>query len=240
MTEGSLKRVLLVDDDADIRQIGAMALRRVGGLEVEVCEGGRQALRRARSFEPDLILLDVMMPGMDGPAVAEAFRGTPQCKHVPIVFVTAKAQKHEIARYLDLGALGVIKKPFDPMALADNLRELWARHITEEERSLPDDDDLEELHRRYQRKLRVRADRLDELLRKIPSGRPAECLQEVRWIAHKLAGSGAMFGLPRVSAIGAELEVLALELLANDRRPAREDLEEMQGLVDDLRHELPA
>ena len=235
MTVRPLKRVLLVDDDADIRQVGAMALRRVGGLEVAVCEGGRQALERAPSFDPELILLDVMMPGMDGPAVAEAFQNMPQFENVPIVFVTAKAQKHEIARYLDLGALGVIKKPFDPMALAENLRELWARHHTEEVRSLPGGDDLEELHRRYRRKLRSRTERLDELLTKIASERPADCLQEIRWIAHKLAGSGAMFGFPKVSTICAELEVMALELLANERLPAREDLEEMQGHVDDLR-----
>jgi len=119
-----IQKVLLVDDEDDIRTIGQLSLARVGGWQCALAAGGQAALELAQSFHPDLVLLDVMMPGMDGPSTLQALRQLPATRDVPVIFMTAKVQKHEVARYLELGALGVISKPFDPMSLPADIRRL--------------------------------------------------------------------------------------------------------------------
>lgn len=123
----SLQRIMLVEDDADIQAVGQLALEAVGGFTVCVCDSGQAALAQLAPFKPDLILLDVMMPGMDGLATLTALRATAEGQTVPVMFMTAKVQAHEIANYKALGALDVISKPFDPMTLSDSIREIWAR-----------------------------------------------------------------------------------------------------------------
>jgi CheY-like chemotaxis protein len=117
-------RVLLVDDEADIRRIAALSLSRVGGMEVEQAEGGSEGIRKAREDRPDVILLDMMMPGLDGLATFQALRGDPETSQIPVIFLTAKAMSSEVERLKGLGARGVLIKPFDPMALPRLLREL--------------------------------------------------------------------------------------------------------------------
>ncbi len=124
--QAPLRRVLCVEDEADIRTVVQIALEDLGGLQLLVCSSGPEALAAARAFAPDLILLDVMMPGMDGPATLAALRASPELRATPVVFMTAKIQAHEVARYRELGALDVIAKPFDPMTLSDTLRGIWA------------------------------------------------------------------------------------------------------------------
>ncbi|MCP4205044.1 MAG: response regulator [bacterium] len=123
-----LRRVLLVEDELDIQMVARLALEDIGSLEVEVCGSGNEALEIAPRFQPELILLDVMMPEPDGPATLEALARKPETASMPVVFVTAKAQSHEIEEYLALGAIDVIVKPFDPMTLADRVHEIWRRH----------------------------------------------------------------------------------------------------------------
>lgn len=122
-----LHRVLYVDDSADIQAVAKVALELVGGLEVKLCSSGVQALREAEAYAPQMILLDVMMPVMDGPATLRALREIPSLATVPVAFITAKVQPGEVAEYLALGAQGVIAKPFDPMTLATQVREIWSR-----------------------------------------------------------------------------------------------------------------
>jgi two-component system OmpR family response regulator len=121
----ALQTVLYVEDDPDIQEIARMALEVVGGLEVRVASSGAEALSLAAKAVPDLVLLDVMMPEMDGPTTLTALRRVAGMADVPVVFVTAKVQAAEVQGYLQLGATGVISKPFDPMTLADQARELW-------------------------------------------------------------------------------------------------------------------
>jgi two-component system OmpR family response regulator len=121
----SLQRVLYVEDDPDIRTIAVLALEAVGGLTVRACASGAEALEAAEAFGPDLLLLDVMMPGMDGPTTLARLRERPSTAATPVVFMTAKVQASEIEHYKSLGALGVVTKPFDPMGLADVVKELW-------------------------------------------------------------------------------------------------------------------
>ena len=125
MTE--LQRILYVEDDPDIQAIARLALELVGGFTVEACSSGREALDKAPAFGPQLILLDVMMPGMDGPATLAALRALPEAVLAPVIFMTAKVHAGEVAHYESLGAAGVIAKPFDPMTLAETIRELWTR-----------------------------------------------------------------------------------------------------------------
>lgn len=127
MSGGSLERILLVEDDLDVQVVTEFALSSVGGFSVEVCGSGREALDRAEGFRPDLILLDVMMAGMDGPSTLRALRQRPALADTPVVFMTAKVQPHETARYRELGSLAVISKPFDPTTLAETLRAIWSR-----------------------------------------------------------------------------------------------------------------
>jgi two-component system, OmpR family, response regulator len=125
-----LERVLLVEDEPDIQAVARLALEAVGGLRVEICSSGEAALNAAPQFAPELVLLDVMMPGMDGPATLRALRALPETARTPVVFMTAKVQPQEVAAFLALGAADVIAKPFDPMTLADTVRNIWAGHAT--------------------------------------------------------------------------------------------------------------
>lgn len=121
-----LQRILLVEDDADIQTVVKLVLEIMGGFEVKVCASGEQAVRDAEAFAPDLILMDVMMPGMDGPDTLEALRAVPALSAVPVVFMTAKVQPDEIKHLKWLGARDVIAKPFDPMNLVNQIRQCWA------------------------------------------------------------------------------------------------------------------
>lgn len=119
-----LRRILFVEDDPDIQVVATLALESLGGFSVASCGSGSEALSRFGEIAPDLVLLDVMMPGMDGPATLEALRRLPS-GDVPVVFMTARVQAHEIARYREMGAADVIAKPFDPMTLAETVQTIW-------------------------------------------------------------------------------------------------------------------
>ncbi len=117
-------RILLVDDQEDIRTIGRMSLESVGGFETSVAAGPFEALAAVKAQRPDLILMDVMMPGMDGVAILRELKGTPEFCDIPVVFLTAKVRRGEIDDYRRLGAAGVIHKPFDPITLPDQIRRM--------------------------------------------------------------------------------------------------------------------
>lgn len=127
MATEALTRILYVDDDDDIRTVAQFTLEMVGGFEVAACGSGQEALTRATGFAPQLLLLDVMMPDMDGPTVLSALRRQPETAGTPAIFMTAKVQPNEVERYRALGAVDVIAKPFDPMALPARIRGIWAQ-----------------------------------------------------------------------------------------------------------------
>lgn len=122
-----LNKILYVEDEPDIQAIAKLALEAVGGFTVRICSSGQEALDSIDGFTPDLVLLDVMMPGMDGPSTLKALRDLSCCAHTPIVFMTAKVQPQEVAAYKELGALDVIAKPFDPMSLSNQVRTIWSQ-----------------------------------------------------------------------------------------------------------------
>lgn len=127
MTSPSLNKILYVEDDADIRTVAKMALEVVSGYTLEICSSGQDALEVAEAFVPDLILLDVMMPEMDGPTTLTRLRTLPGLKSTPAIFMTAKVMPSDVVRYKELGAVDVIAKPFDPMELGGRIQEIWSQ-----------------------------------------------------------------------------------------------------------------
>lgn len=125
MTHRPLRRILVVDDDRDVLKIVCVVLESMGHFKAGPCGKAREAVEAARSFEPDLILLDVMMPAMDGPAVLKALRADPATETIPVVFMTAKIMPNEANRYASLGVAGIIAKPFNTRSLIDRIHQIW-------------------------------------------------------------------------------------------------------------------
>lgn len=121
----SLQKILYVEDDPDIQMVARMALETVGGFTLEACLSGQEALDKAADFTPDLLLLDMQMPGMDGLTTLQALRKLPGFEHITAIFMTAKVMPSDVERYKEFGAADVIPKPFNPMELADQVRAVW-------------------------------------------------------------------------------------------------------------------
>ena len=127
MTKGTLENIIIVEDEPDIREIEKLALEMIGSFKVkECCHGGEllEALADENNH-PDIILMDVMMPVMDGPTALSKLKEDPKLNHLPVIFLTAKAMQSEIDRLWELGAVGVITKPFDPSTLFQEVQKIW-------------------------------------------------------------------------------------------------------------------
>jgi CheY-like chemotaxis protein len=123
----TLQHILCIDDESDILEVAKLSLELVGGFKVTCLGSGRDAIDKAALVKPDLILLDVMMPQLDGPSTLQALRQQTDLQHVPIVFMTARVQPAELQQYFDMGAAGVTAKPFDAMDLPTQITEMWER-----------------------------------------------------------------------------------------------------------------
>jgi CheY-like chemotaxis protein len=199
MTNKTLRRILLLEDDLDIQEVTTVLLSNLAGFEVQAFGSAAEGLAAAPAFDPDLILLDVMMPGLDGQGAFAAFRQMPATATTPVIFMTARVQPREILQYRQLGSLGVIPKPFDPDTLAETIQGMWDRYqqarLKEARR-----EDLAALRKLY-------AADLPERLRAIEAA--ANSLRDNGWdgqvaaslyeMAHRLAGSAAIYGFPAVS-----------------------------------------
>jgi CheY-like chemotaxis protein len=118
------RRILIIDDEDDIREIAQMSLEMIAGWQVFTARSGPEGIEVASREQPEAVLLDVMMPGLDGPQTLRRLQEDARTKAIPVVFLTAKAQTSEQSRLRQLGARGVIAKPFDPITLADQVAEL--------------------------------------------------------------------------------------------------------------------
>jgi CheY-like chemotaxis protein len=118
------RHLLIVDDESDIREIAGVSLEAVGGYEVTTARSGSEAIEKAVSERPDAILLDVMMPEMDGPTTFGRLQGDPATREIPVVLLTAKVQAADRARFDRLGVAAVLSKPFDPMTLSDQVADV--------------------------------------------------------------------------------------------------------------------
>lgn len=125
MANGTLERILYLEDEPDIQTIAQLALETIGQFTVEACSSGAEAIEKAENFAPDLMLLDVMLPDMDGPTTLSELRKLSRTAETPAVFMTAKVQSQEVEAFKAMGALDVIAKPFNPATLADQLKDIW-------------------------------------------------------------------------------------------------------------------
>lgn len=123
----ALSRILYAEDQVDIQQVAILALETVGGFTVKTCNSGLEATVAIDDFKPQLLLFDVMMPDMDGPTAFAKIKEMPEHQDIPAIFMTAKVQSNEVQAYLDMGAIAVIAKPFDPMTLASEIKDIWQR-----------------------------------------------------------------------------------------------------------------
>ncbi len=127
MPDRPLQRICYVEDDEDIQRIVRMSLERVGKMTVDVVSDSTTAIARITSFKPDLVMLDWMMPAMDGPTLFRHMQQDPATSALPVVFITAKATHKDMEELMALGAAGTISKPFSPKDLPDQLRAIWAK-----------------------------------------------------------------------------------------------------------------
>jgi len=118
------KRVLIIDDEDDIREVAQVSLETMAGWDVQTARSGKEGLEKAAAGQPDVILLDVMMPDMDGPTTFQEFKSRPETSHIPVVLLTAKVQKAEQGQLSSMGFKAILAKPFDPVTLADQLAEI--------------------------------------------------------------------------------------------------------------------
>ena len=224
MNATALRTVLYVDDEPDIREIVRIALGLTRGLAVHTASSGEQALTLVHEQQPDLVLLDVMMPGLDGPGTLGRMRKDPKTASIPAIFMTAKAMPKEIALLLEMGALGVIAKPFDPMLLAAQVTSLWHRGWAELQ-GVVKVADYSGLHRqvtkfgeKFLQRTRKEAVRLHSLIEVIHPGDVAQ-LEELKNLVHRIRGSGSTFGFVAVSECAGEIERMVDGLKKRDAQP---------------------
>ncbi len=122
-----LNKIMYAEDEPDIRMIVQVAIEATSPCQIAFAENGKDLLDKVEDFMPDLIMLDVMMPEMDGPTALKKLRENPATKDIPVIFMTAKAQVHELEELKSLGVVDVLTKPFDPIQLYTNIKEIWDR-----------------------------------------------------------------------------------------------------------------
>jgi CheY-like chemotaxis protein len=211
-----LKTILGADDDPDVCAVINASLRLIGGLEVRMTGSGEHLIELALERPPDLVLLDVMMPGLDGPSTLRRMRQTALLDKIPGIFLTARVMPVDVRRVLPSGALGLISKPFDPLKLGDQIIALWNSAEQAPAAAVspaPAQVHVEALAAKFLR--RAAAD-IVLLRRKINEAclGDVSALKDVEHISHKMHGSAAMLGFQRMSAIGEAIERLAAGVIA--------------------------
>lgn len=200
----SALRVLNVDDESDIREIVEISLGLDPEMTVRSCASGGEAIAAAAGWSPDLILLDVMMPGMDGPATLARLRESPRTAAIPVVFMTARTQPRDVEHFRALGAKGVIAKPFDPITLAASVRSHMEPHCSS----------LAEFRERFLKRARADVDTLTrDWLALTDEAIATAALERIKVIAHRLAGGGGIVGFAEVSTKAQALEQTAIAAL---------------------------
>jgi two-component system OmpR family response regulator len=215
--------ILHIDDDPDIRAVVAMALELDSKLAVRSSGSGEEGLAAAMLYAPDLILLDVMMPAMDGPTTLAHLQARPETEDIPVVFMTARAQKRERDQFMGLGVIDVIAKPFDPLTLAEVVR----GHLHTAK--------IDQLGGRFLRRLRTEASTLAEYRGTLSSDPTSSvALAGLQSQAHKLAGAAGVFGFPTVSRAASLLEGSVIDRRAGRGTGGRIETD-LDSLLDSLR-----
>jgi two-component system OmpR family response regulator len=221
MPTRKIASVLYVDDDPDICEVVKTTLCLIAGLDVHTAGSGEQAIDLAFELRPDLVLMDVMMPGLDGPSTLKRMRGHALLADIPVIFLTAKVLPAEVARFLQLGAIGVIGKPFDPLKLCDELFALWQDSRVHCEKIGATDAEqarvkaeVGSLTDNFLQRTRNDVVHLRAIIERARHENRS-VFEEAQRIAHSIHGAGAMFGFPDVSATGGAIERLVEDVMAS-------------------------
>jgi CheY-like chemotaxis protein len=197
--------VLHVDDEPDIREVVELSLGLDPDFTLQSCGSGKEALAVAAQWQPDLILLDVMMPVMDGPETLVQLRENSKTASIPVIFMTARAQAREVDHFRSLGAVGVIPKPFDAMTLAASVRSYVP----------PANDPMDDLRTGFLKRVKKDAAALsDDRLGLKDGNRLPATLDRIKRIAHGLSGAGGIYGFAEISEAAADLEDAVIAELA--------------------------
>jgi DNA-binding response OmpR family regulator len=199
----TLQRITWIEDAPDIRTVGEISLGQIGGFTLDLCASGEEALVRTAAFNPDLIILDVMMPGMDGIETYKRLRKIPSLENTPIIFLTAKAMSNEIVVYRSLGAAAVIAKPFDPLALPERLRGIWRKIMGD--RSPPVQDQLRALLRTHCAALNEQIGTVGDLLDEGLSAKDGKAFDNALSLTRQIKGDSGSLGYPELAAAAASL-----------------------------------
>jgi two-component system, OmpR family, response regulator len=237
MSTRNIQSVLYVDDDPDICEVVQSTLRLIAGLSVHIAGSGEQAIDLAYELRPDLVLMDVVMPGLDGPSTLKRMREHALLENIPVIFLTAKILPAEIAQLLELGALGVIGKPFDPLKLCDDLFAIWnntvAAYAISGSRATQSEvpNQTGSLTGSFLQRTSNDVVRLEAIVELARHG-DRSVLREVERIAHSIYGAGAMFGFPDISAAGGAIERLVGRISAGTVVPSTDEAALLQQMVD--------
>ncbi len=203
-------RVLYAEDDPGIQAVAKVALGQLGGYDLLICNSGEELLEAFADFAPDLVLLDFMMPGMDGLQTLQQLQRRPDARHTPVIFITARGQAADVNQIMQAGALGIIQKPFDPMTLGSRINKLWKQHQASQQQSQQVfDNHIEQLRRLYVEQLPELSEQLAEAWSRLHRGQGTSLVNSsFHQQVHKLAGSAGMYGLLDVSQAAHQVETI--------------------------------
>jgi len=205
----NLQSILYVDDDSDILALVQMALQEIGGFQVQTLSSTRRAVTFAETMRPDLIMLDMMMPGLDGASLFDLFKKNEMLCDTPIVFMTARVQPADIARYIACGAAGIISKPFNPITLPRDIRQMWDSF--QEKMSKNSSHSLDDLKQRYLKNLPVKREAIEAFIKQTGSKRlPVQAFRKIEELLHNLAGSGGTYGYRAITNSARALEKMVV------------------------------
>jgi CheY-like chemotaxis protein len=237
-----IRTVLLVDDDADVRRVASVALSRLRPWRVLEAGGANEGLAIAARERPDLVLLDVTMPGVDGISLLKSLRELEGMRETPVIFITAHVLPTRTSQLAGLGATGVITKPFVAKNLPAQIEALVEGATGAPAGALPEPKDaaihhaLAEARDAFRRELPAKLDALEGALAKLEPGRePGDALEDARIRAHKLAGSAGTYGLAGVSAAARRIEELLLAVRGAGGPPDRTSLEAIASALAEAR-----
>jgi CheY-like chemotaxis protein/HPt (histidine-containing phosphotransfer) domain-containing protein len=235
-------RILYVDDDADVLEVVSATLTLTASVALRCVDSGERALAAMREELPDLVLLDVMMPGLDGPATFQRARQEFGERAPPVIFFTARAMPHELEEYRRLGVLGIIAKPFDPVLLWQQIVDTWRgspsstpSRTPAAASSSPPPTPRPQL---FLRRAREAGEALRALVAAIAEG-DTVALELARREAHGIRGAGGIFGFPGLTAQAGEVENLLAALEARrdtGAAPGGSDVAELAAAIDRFRH----
>jgi len=218
MPHRCLKRILVIDDDPDLLAVVSLALSALGGFDVLTCASPRDALDMAAREDPDLILLDIMMPDVDGFGVLRSLREGAATSSIPIVMMSAAVRPQDTPGYQSLGCVGLIAKPFDPAALPQKLERLWSAHV--EHRQEAHRREFERLRGVYIGELGEKLRAMDETAASLVSGGWDRArLEGLYHVVHRMAGSSGLYRLPTLSRAAGALEAIVKRYLTAPHWP---------------------